>query len=60
MNDKIGPWIRGLDSTFYWLFVAVFAVGILTSQLIPPKMDVVAFAGIIFACIVLKPMVLNK
>lgn len=60
MNDRIGLWVRGLDTVFYWLFVAAFAAGILTSELIPPKMDVVAFAGLIFACLVLKPMVLRK
>lgn len=60
MNEKLNLWIRGLDSLFYWLFVLVFAVGMLTSELIPPKMDVVAFAGLIFACVVLKPMVLQN
>lgn len=52
--------MRELDSVLYWLVVAVFAIGILTAQLVPPKLDVVAFAGLIFACIVLKPMVVTK
>lgn len=60
MNAKIAPLLKGLDSILYWLVVGVFAVGILTAQFLPPKLDVVAFAGLIFACIVLKPMVVNS
>jgi hypothetical protein len=60
MIEKLGPWARMLDTIFYWLFVGVFIVGIFTAQLIPPKLDVVAFAGIVFACFILKPMVLGK
>lgn len=60
MDLNIAPLVKGLDSFLYWLVVGVFAIGILTSQFLPPKLDVVAFAGLVFACIVLKPMVVNS
>ena len=60
MNAKISPWLKGLDAILYWLIVAVLLIGIFSAQLIPPKLDVVVFAGLIFSCFVLKPMVATK
>lgn len=49
-----------LDEVLYWVFVLLAAVGVMTNQIVPPKMDAIVFSGIVFFCMVLKPMILIR
>ncbi len=60
MKVRIRAKLEYLDEVLYWVFVALVAVGIVSNQLVPPKMDAVVFSGIIFFCCVLKPMILIR
>jgi hypothetical protein len=48
------------DEVLYWVFVFLATIGVLTNQLVPPKLDAIVLSGIFFSCMVLKPMVLTR
>lgn len=52
--------IEYLDEILYWVFVFLAAIGVVTNQLVPPKMDAIVLSGIFFSCMVLKPMILTR
>ena len=57
MKIRLRAHIEYLDEFLYWIFVALVAIGVITNQFLPPKMDAVALSGIFFACLLLKPMI---
>lgn len=60
MNAQLRAKLEYLDEVLYWVFVALVTIGVLTNQLVPPKMDAVVLSGIFFSCMVLKPMILIR
>ncbi len=60
MKVRLRAGIEYLDEVLYWVFVALVTAGVVTNQLVPPRMDAVALSGILFACMVLKPMILIR
>lgn len=60
MNFRLRAHLEYLDEVLYWVFVALVAFGVVSNQLVPPKMDVVVLSGIFFFCMVLKPLILIR
>lgn len=60
MKARLRAHIEYLDEVLYWVFVALVAIGVLSDQLVPSKMDAVVLSGIFFFCMVLKPMILIR